>query len=60
MFYWKVDNEHIIIVIAVDDLTIASNSIALLNMWKCQLESEFTMTDMGPPHWLLGIEIKCN
>jgi len=45
------------VVVAVDDLTLASNSAHLCET-KVQLNTEFEMTDMGDIHWLLGIEVK--
>src|SRR5882724_1604505 len=51
---------HIIIIVAMDDLTLASNSPSLLLGCKSDLRSKFNITDMGEIHWLLGVEIKRN
>jgi len=44
--------------VAVDDLTLASNSLPLISCCKLDLQSEFEISDMGEIHWLLGVEIK--
>ena len=60
MFYRRVDGHIIIMVIAVDDLTLASDSPSLLSRCKLDLQSKFEISDMGEIHWLLGVEIKWN
>ena len=59
-FYKKMGKAIIIIMVAVDDLTLALNSSSLLLGCKSDLQSEFEITDMGEIHWLLGVEIKRN
>jgi len=44
--------------VAVDNLTLASNSTTLLTSCKLDLQSKFNISDMGEVHWLLGVEIK--
>jgi len=60
MFYRRMDGHIIIMVIPVDDLTLASNSPSLLSSCKSDLQSEFEISDMGEIHWLLGVKIKRN
>jgi len=59
-FYKRMVNYTIIVVVVVDDLTLASNLLSLLSHCKSDLQSEFGISDMGEIHWLLGVEIKCD
>ena len=43
-------------VIWVDDIVTVSNSIHLINDFKCQIAKEYTMKDLGPLKIFLGIE----
>ena len=58
MFNKQVQGKIIIMVIAVNDLTLTSSCRCLLTVCKDELQSEFDITDLGPMHWLLGIEDK--
>jgi len=58
MFYKKVDSGITLVVVVVNDLTLASNSISLLTSCKLDLQSKFDISNMGEIHWLLGVEIK--
>jgi hypothetical protein len=54
------DNSHatIIVVIHVDDCTIAASTLSLVVAFKQQIAQHVEITDLGELHWLLGIEIK--
>ena len=58
MFYKAMEGSIIIVIIAVDNLTLASNSPSLLLACKLDLQSKFKISDMGEINWLLGVEIK--
>jgi len=58
VFYKSVDGELVIIVIAIDDLTLTSSSEPLLIKCKVELGSKFKISQPGPVHWLLGVEVK--
>ena len=58
MFYKKAANSITLVIVAVDDLTLASNSTTLLTSCKSDFQSEFDISNMGEVHWLLGVEIK--
>ena len=58
MFYKRADNGITLVVVVVNDLTLASNSISLLTSCKSDLQSEFDISNTGEAHWLLGVEIK--
>jgi len=57
-FFKAMEGGIIIVIVAVDNLTLASNSPSLLLACKSDLLSEFEISDMGEIHWLLGVEIK--
>ena len=59
-FYWRNGNEMIIIVIHVDDLTIVTSSMDLMECVKMVLRKKFKISDMGEIHWILGFEVKRN
>ena len=44
----------------VDDLTILGSQLALVSLIKSDLAKEFIMTDLGPIHFILKMEIKRN
>jgi len=58
VFYKQIKGETIIVVVTVDNLTLTSSCGCLLTMCKNELQSEFDITDLGPMHWLLGMEVK--
>ena len=58
VFHKCMNGEIIIIVITVDDLTLTSSNKYLLDTCKDELQSKFNIMDLGPIHWLLGVEVK--
>lgn len=59
--YIRRHNDAIIIVLIwVDDIIIASNSISLLNEVKMDLSCRFKMKDLGRLSWFLGINFTLN
>ena len=50
----------IIIVIHVDDCTIATSALSLIVKLKTQIRKHVEITDLGELHWLLGIEVMRN
>jgi hypothetical protein len=55
-----VDNCFILIVLYVDDLIIASNSIALTADFKKEVSARYKMKDLGELHWCLGMRVLRN
>jgi len=50
---------HVVLIcVYVDDITIASSSMLLMNKVKAQLSSRFTMKDLGEIHYMFKMEIK--
>jgi len=54
---WK-GEDLIVIVVHIDDLTIVTSSVALMDHIKEQLKKDFKFLDMGELHWILGFEVK--
>ena len=50
----------IIIVVHVDDCTIAASALSLVVELKTQIRKHVEITDLGKLHWLLGIEVTRN
>ena len=50
----------IIIIVHVNDCTIAASSLALIVAFKAELSKHVEITDLGELHWLLGIEVTRN
>ena len=49
-----------IVLVHVDDCTIAATPIFLIKNFKSEIAKHVEITDLGEFHWLLGIEIKWN
>lgn len=56
MFYKIEGDAHLIVVIYVDDMLIASQDEELINRFKMNLTAEFELKDFGMAHYFLGIE----
>ena len=52
------DSALVIIVVHVDDCTIALSKHELIDELKTFIKEFVEITDMGELHWLLGIEVK--
>jgi hypothetical protein len=57
VFYLFQKGEHIVIVVHVDDLTIATSTVALMKRVKKELQAEFKISDLGEIHWILGFAV---
>ncbi|TFY61298.1 hypothetical protein EVG20_g7113 [Dentipellis fragilis] len=60
IFIARVDDHITILAIHIDDSTLTGSSPALLQSYKEQLNARYTLTDLGPIHWLLGIKVTCD
>ena len=58
VFYRKQGTALIIVLVHVDDCTIAGTSITLILRFKIEIAKYVTITDLGELHWILGIEVK--
>jgi hypothetical protein len=57
VFSSHVDNHTTILAIHVDDCLITGSSPELISDYKHKLNERYSLTDLGPVHWLLGIKI---
>lgn len=48
----------IIVLVHIDDCTIAATAIMLIEHFKKEIAKHVEITDLGELHWLLGIEIR--
>jgi hypothetical protein len=51
------DNVCIIVLVFIDDMTIASKSKEAIESVKKELKQCFKLRDLGPTSWLLGVEV---
>lgn len=51
-------HSYLLLLMYVDDILLASNSVELLTKVKSQLNNEFEMSDMGQPAYMLGVQIR--
>ena len=58
VFFHRQGQAVIIILIHIDDCTIAATSMVLIADFKAQISEHVDITNLGELHWLLGIEIK--
>ena len=57
-FYRREEGNLIIIVTHVDDLTIITSSMELIEEAKGVLRKAFKISDMGEIHWILGFSVE--
>jgi hypothetical protein len=56
--YVRIDSRGtLIVVVYVDDLTIAGSNRAIVDEFKNFISESFKMKDLGPMRWMLGMEI---
>jgi hypothetical protein len=60
VFYKRSDDgkELTIIMVHVDDCTIVSTALPLIEQFKADISKRVEITDLGELHWLLGIEVR--
>jgi len=57
VFYTRIRGNVLIIAAHVDDCAMTGNSGRLITVYKAKLNDKFPLTDLGPIHSLLGIEV---
>ena len=57
VFFAQIGNHILILPVHVDDCTLTGSSNKLITQYKTKLDDKFPLTDLGPIHWLLGIEV---
>ena len=58
VFFKAIDHELTVILVHVDDCTIAVTSIKLMGWVKSNVKSYVEITDLGEIHWLLDINVR--
>jgi len=58
VFYKREGDGTIIVLVHVDDCTIAASAVSLIVDFKTRIAEHVEITNLGELHWLLGIEIK--
>ena len=58
LFTYHNNSDVMYLLLYVDDILLTGSSNTLLNMLIFQLSSTFSMKDLGPVHYFLGIQIK--
>lgn len=57
VYLYQRGDDRIIVPIHVDDITLTSKSLEALDYFVKELASHFELRDLGPTHFLLGIEV---
>ncbi|OWZ21845.1 LOW QUALITY PROTEIN: Integrase, catalytic core protein [Phytophthora megakarya] len=60
IYVQKVGENWLIVVVYVDDLTIMSKDMSLINQLKAELSNRFKMKDLGDIHYILKMEVARN
>ena len=58
VFFRREGQMVMIVLVHVDDCTIAATAIMLIERFKKEIAKHVEITDLGELHWLLGIEIR--
>jgi ribonuclease HI len=57
VFFAKIGDHILILAIHVDDCALTGSSPSLITEYKSKFNACYTLTDLGPIHWFLGIKI---
>jgi len=57
IYVWAKDGLCIMIPVFVDELTLAATRRPLMDSIKAELQCKFKMWDLGPLHYILGIQV---
>ena len=58
LYVKREDQEMIVVIIWVDDLIIAGSCKQIIRDFKASISERFSMKDLGPLKWILGVEVK--
>jgi hypothetical protein len=59
LFYYRKGSVVIFLLVYVDDIIITSSSSAAVMALLHNLGGDFALKDLGPLHYILGIEVHC-
>ena len=57
LFIYSKGKDVIMLLLYVDDMLITGNSSSVLSRLLTELDTQFRMTDLGPMHYFLGIQV---
>ena len=57
VFVAHTSSHTLILAIHINDCALTGSSSKLINAYKQKLNERYVLSDLGPIHWLLGIEI---
>jgi Reverse transcriptase (RNA-dependent DNA polymerase) len=57
VFQEEIGSNILIVVVHVDDCAITGSLLELIEAYKKKLNEKYSLTDLGPIHWLLGIKV---
>jgi Reverse transcriptase (RNA-dependent DNA polymerase) len=57
IFYLHLEYDVLILAVHVDDCVLTGSLPMLITKYKQKINSQYSLTDLGPIHWLLGIKI---
>jgi len=60
IFLAKLGCHTLILAIHINNCILTGSSLELISQYKVKLNSCYTLTNLGPVHWLLSIKITCN
>ena len=60
LFVLRQGKESVYLLLYVDDILLTASSSDLLRWVVNTINVEFTLKDMGPLHYFLGIQVQCN
>jgi hypothetical protein len=60
VFYAHLGEHILILAVHIDSCMFLGSSSKLIACYKRKLNACYTLTNLGPIHWLLGIKITCN
>jgi Reverse transcriptase (RNA-dependent DNA polymerase) len=57
VFYLRAQCDILMLAVHVDDCVMTGSSSQLIVDYKTKINAQYSLTDLGPIHWLLGIKI---
>jgi Reverse transcriptase (RNA-dependent DNA polymerase) len=58
VFYLQFEHDTLILAVHIDDYVLTGSSSKLIGEYKSKIHSRYSLTNLGPIHWLLGIKIE--
>jgi hypothetical protein len=58
VYFRRTTDEHMVIMVSVDDMAVTSRHLRHIERFKSQLRERFEITDLGELSWLLGLKVE--